>query len=71
MGQFLNIWVMPLEGSKVILFIDGNSTENYNNYVLKDREKMILKIEDYRNVLFNENCSTIINQITCVTVLEM
>ena len=49
----------------------GNSTENYSNYVLKDREKMILKIEDYRNVLFNENCSTIINQITCVTVLEM
>jgi len=37
---------MPLEGIKVILFIDGNSTENYSNYVLKDREKMILKIED-------------------------
>ena len=24
----------------------GNSTENYRNYVLKDRKKMILKIED-------------------------
>ena len=45
-GQFLNILGLPPEGSKVILFIDGNSTENYNNYVLKDREKMILKIED-------------------------
>ena len=46
LGQFLNIWGKPLEGSKVILFIDGNSTENYSNYILKDREKMILKIED-------------------------
>jgi hypothetical protein len=45
-GQFLNILGMPPEGSKVILFFDGNSTENYNNYVLKDRENMILKIED-------------------------
>ena len=24
----------------------GNSTENYRNYVLKDRKKMILKIEN-------------------------
>ena len=46
LGQFLNIWGMPLEGSKVSLFIDGNSTENYSNYILKDREKMILKIEE-------------------------
>ena len=23
LGKFLNIWVLPLEGSKVILFIDG------------------------------------------------
>ncbi len=46
LGQFLNIWGMPLEGNRVNLFIDGNSTENYSNYVLKDREKMILKIED-------------------------
>ena len=35
LGQFLNIWGKPLEGSKVIFFIDGNSTENYSNYVLK------------------------------------
>jgi len=46
LGQFLNIWGIPLEGSRVNLFIDGNSTENYSNYILKDREKMILKIED-------------------------
>ena len=46
LGQFLNIWGMPLEGSKVSLFIDVNSTENYSDYVLKDMEKMILKIED-------------------------
>jgi len=46
LGQFLNIWGIPLEGSRVNLFIDGNSTDNYSNYVLKDREKMILKIED-------------------------
>ncbi|MGI8720358.1 MAG: hypothetical protein ACR2KF_07520 [Nitrososphaeraceae archaeon] len=46
LGQFLNIWGMPFEGSKVSLFIDGNSTENYSNYILKDMEKMILKIED-------------------------
>ena len=51
LGQFLNIWGIPLEGSRVNLFIDGNSTDNYSNYVLKDREKMILKIEDSNNVL--------------------
>jgi hypothetical protein len=37
---------MPLEGSKIIPIIDVNRTEDYSNYVLKDREKMILKIED-------------------------
>jgi hypothetical protein len=46
LGQFLNIWGIPLEGSRVNLFIDGNNTDDYSNYVLKDREKMILKIED-------------------------
>lgn len=46
LGQFLNIWGMPLEGSRVNLLINGNSTDNYSNYVLKDMEKMILKIED-------------------------
>ena len=46
LGQFLNIWGIPLQGSKINLLTDGNSTENYNNYILKDGEKMILKIED-------------------------
>ena len=46
LGQFLNIWGIPLQGSKINLLTDGNSTENYNNYILKDGEKMILKIEN-------------------------
>ena len=46
LGQFLNIWGIPLQGSKINLLTDGNSTENYDNYILKDGEKMILKIED-------------------------
>jgi hypothetical protein len=46
LGQFLNIWGIPLQGSKINLLTDGNSTENYDNYILKDGDKMILKIED-------------------------
>jgi hypothetical protein len=46
LGDFLNMWGLPLEGRKVNLIIDGNSTENYANNTLKDMEKMILKIED-------------------------
>lgn len=46
LGDFLNIWGLPLEGRKVNLITDGNSTENYANHTLKDMEKMILKIED-------------------------
>ncbi len=46
LGDFLNIWGLPLDGMKVNLIIDGNSTENYANHTLKDMEKIILKIED-------------------------
>jgi hypothetical protein len=46
LGDFLNIWGLPLEGKKVSLIVGGNSTENYTNHPLKDMEKMILKIED-------------------------
>ena len=46
LGDFLNIWGLPLEGRKVNLITDGNSPENYANHILKDMEKMILKIED-------------------------
>ena len=46
LGDFLNIWGLPLEGRKVSLIIDGNGTENYGNHTLKDMEKMILKIDD-------------------------
>ena len=37
---------MGIDDSKINLLTDGNSTENYDNYILKDGEKMILKIED-------------------------
>lgn len=46
LGDFLNIWGLPLEGKKVSLVVGGNSTENYATHVLNDMEKMILKIED-------------------------
>ena len=45
LGDFLNIWGMPIEGTEISLIINGNSTENYNNHILKDMEKMVLKIK--------------------------
>ena len=46
LGDFLNIWALPLEGREISLIINGDSTENYSNHILKDMEKMVLKIED-------------------------
>ena len=46
LGDFLNIWGLSLDGMKVNLITDGNSTENYANHTLKDMEKIILKIDD-------------------------
>jgi hypothetical protein len=46
LGDFLNIWGLPLEGKKVSLAVGGNSTENYASHILNDMERMILKIED-------------------------
>jgi hypothetical protein len=46
LGDFLNIWGLPLEGREISLIINGNSTENYTNHILKDMEKMVLKIQD-------------------------
>jgi hypothetical protein len=46
LGDFLNIWGLPLEGKEISLVLNGNSTENYANHILKDMEKLVLKIED-------------------------
>ncbi|HEX7275451.1 MAG TPA: hypothetical protein VF248_07555 [Nitrososphaeraceae archaeon] len=46
LGDFLNIWGLPLEGKKVSLVVGGNSTENYAPHILNDMERMFLKIED-------------------------
>ncbi|HEY7777990.1 MAG TPA: hypothetical protein VIA09_05570 [Nitrososphaeraceae archaeon] len=46
LGDFLNIWGLPLEGKRVTLVVGANSTENYAPHILNDREKMVLKIED-------------------------
>jgi hypothetical protein len=45
LGDFLNIWGLPLEGKEISLIINGNSTENYTNHILNDMEKMVMKIE--------------------------
>lgn len=46
LGQFLDIWGIPLEGREVSLSIDGNRTADHSNYILNDMEKMILEIKD-------------------------
>jgi hypothetical protein len=46
LGDFLNIWGLPLEGKEISLLINGNSAENYTSHILNDMEKMVLKIED-------------------------
>lgn len=46
LGEFLNIWGLPLEGREISLIINGNSTESYTNHTLKDMEKIVLKIDD-------------------------
>lgn len=46
LGDFLNIWGLPLEGMKVSIVVGGNSTENYAPHILNDMEKILLKIED-------------------------
>lgn len=46
LGQFLDIWGIPLEGREVSLSIDGNRTEDHSNYILNDMEKMILEVKD-------------------------
>lgn len=46
LGQFLDIWGIPLEGKEVSLSIGGNRTGDYSNYILNDMEKMILEIKD-------------------------
>lgn len=44
--QPLNIWGLPLEGREISMIINGNSTENYASHILKDMEKMVLKMEE-------------------------
>lgn len=51
LGDFLNIWGLPLEGKEISLIINGNNTENYSNHTLKDMEKMVLKIQDQKKFL--------------------
>ena len=46
LGDFLNIWGLPLEGKEISLIINVNNTENYSNHTLEDMEKMVLKIDD-------------------------
>ncbi|HEY7695793.1 MAG TPA: hypothetical protein VH797_06830 [Nitrososphaeraceae archaeon] len=46
LGDFLNIWGLPMEGKEISLITNGNNTKNYSNHTLKDMEKMVLKIQD-------------------------
>jgi hypothetical protein len=41
LGDFLNIWGLPLEGKEISLITNGNNTENYSNHTLEDMEKMV------------------------------
>ena len=46
LGDFLNIWGLPLGGMEISLITNGNNTQNYTAHIVKDMEKIVLKIED-------------------------
>ena len=50
LGQFLQNWGIDLKGKEVRLSIDGNNVNYYNNHILTDKEQMILRIEDGKNL---------------------
>ncbi|HKQ21444.1 MAG TPA: hypothetical protein VJS91_05355 [Nitrososphaeraceae archaeon] len=50
LGQFLQIWGMDLDDKEVKLSVNGNIVKDYKNHILTDKDQMILKIEDLKNV---------------------
>ena len=50
LGQFLQNWGMDIDGKEVMLSVNGINVKDYMNHILTDKEQMILKIEDGKNV---------------------
>lgn len=46
LGNFLDIWGLPLEGKEISLIINGTSTKDNSNHILNDMEKIVLQIDD-------------------------
>ncbi|MDE1845312.1 MAG: hypothetical protein KGI10_08305 [Thaumarchaeota archaeon] len=44
LGQFLDIWGMPLDNYNVKVTVDGNSIPDYRNHVFQDGEKVIMDL---------------------------
>ena len=49
LGQFLKNWGLDLTDKIVKLTVDAKPTYDYRNHVLKDKEQMLLDIEDQKN----------------------
>ena len=45
LGQFLQNWGIDLDGKEVKLSVNGNNVMDYKNYILADKDQMILGIE--------------------------
>jgi hypothetical protein len=46
LGQFLQNWGIDIDGKEVKLSVNGNNVMDYKNYILADKDQMILDIED-------------------------
>ena len=44
LGEFLAIWGRQLDGYNVKVTVNGNSVSDYNNYVFKDGEQIVMNI---------------------------
>jgi hypothetical protein len=46
LGEFLNIWGLDLNGKTVKLTVDGKPVYDFRNHILRDKEHLILEIEN-------------------------
>jgi hypothetical protein len=46
LGEFLNIWGLDLNGKTVKMTVDGKPVSDFRNHILRDKEHIILEIEN-------------------------
>jgi len=56
MGEFLNVWGLPLNDKVIKMTVDGNPVSDYRNHVLRDGQQIQLIVCSKVTSLYPDRC---------------